>query len=517
MSKQQIDAAIAAQMRKNDAKDHRRRLMQGLGNPIVSVEQNGYRVVAVGSQVRWSKHWVTFADFLFDYIKFALGHEWGMAEQVKPKADQHPLFHWLRKIARFQKAHTEKLGEVFTAEPTGAVRAYLGLAYDLYLSAHNAELPERLLKRLRHPDQFEGALYEAFVIGSFAKAGFSIAFEDEDDASRSHCEFTATHKDSGGQFSVEAKAVTSASKRSGGSEEAPKIRGYLYDALRKEAAHPRIIFIELSRVHRVVADGVPEWLPHIHQELEECEEAITVDGQPAPEAYVFVTNRSFLHDLDGTSGVDLWAVSGFRIHDFPPGKNAKSMLDMVDARERHMEVHWLQKALQAHRDIPTTFDDRLPEEVFGDVPDVRLEIGQTYVIPDAEGNEVAGVLEDAIVMEPKKQAQGIYRLEDGRRVIVSAPLSDDELAAYKRSPESFFGELKYVGNDIQEPLEAFDFIYGTYSDIPRETLLEFLKSWPEFDALSLLDQPELARRYAAGIGTQIWSDIKGGNIKLTKD
>ena len=52
---------------------------------------------------------------------------------------------------------------------TGVVRAFVGLAYDLYLSAHNAELPALLLTRLRNAKTFEGALYEASVIGTFAK------------------------------------------------------------------------------------------------------------------------------------------------------------------------------------------------------------------------------------------------------------------------------------------------------------------------------------------------------------
>jgi hypothetical protein len=58
----------------------------------------------------------------------------------------------------------------------------------LILSAHNAELPELLLKRLRNPQTFEGAVYEARVIGSLARAGFHIELEDETDSDRSHCE-----------------------------------------------------------------------------------------------------------------------------------------------------------------------------------------------------------------------------------------------------------------------------------------------------------------------------------------
>lgn len=116
---------------------------------------------------------------------------------------------------------------------TGVVRAYLGLAYDLYLSAHNAELPALLLKRLRNAKTFDGALYEAFVIGAFDKAGFAIEFEDEGDSTVSHCEFTATHNVTGRKFSVEAKAVSSMSDRAGGSVKPPRIRNLLYSALVK--------------------------------------------------------------------------------------------------------------------------------------------------------------------------------------------------------------------------------------------------------------------------------------------
>ena len=89
---------------------------------------------------------------------------------------------WLRRIDAFRKRHLDSnQGKIYTAPMTGAVRASVGLAYDLYLSAHNAELPPLLLRRLRNAKTFEGALYEAVVIGTFAKAGFAIEFENEGD------------------------------------------------------------------------------------------------------------------------------------------------------------------------------------------------------------------------------------------------------------------------------------------------------------------------------------------------
>jgi len=174
---------------------------------------------------------------------------------------------------------------IYSAEMTGAMRAYLGLAYDLYLSAHNAELPELLLKRLRNPQTFEGAIYEARVIGSLARAGFHIELEDETDSDRSHCELTATHKDTGRKFSVEAKAVTSVSSRSGASAEPPRIRNQLHKALCKQADHERMIFIELNRAGTGTPGEVPDWMQHIDAELAQAEKELTIDGQPAPPAY----------------------------------------------------------------------------------------------------------------------------------------------------------------------------------------------------------------------------------------
>jgi hypothetical protein len=249
------------EMRRLEAKDHRRRLMQGFGQPIISGELQGYRRVAVGNHIQWSKTWLTFNDFLFAYIKAVLTPLWGQAEQSKPESEQHPLMHWLRRIAVVMRsAHADQTpAKINTTPITGAFRAYLGLAYDLYLSAHNAELAALLVKRLRNEKTFEGALYEAYVVGRFAVAGFSVEFEDESDSTVSHCEFTATRQVTGRKFSVEAKAISSASSRAGESNKSPRVRRLLSNALRKEAAYDRIIFIELNRTQDLSPHGEPDW------------------------------------------------------------------------------------------------------------------------------------------------------------------------------------------------------------------------------------------------------------------
>jgi hypothetical protein len=76
-------AKVHLLLARQEAREHQRRLMQGLGRPIISFENHGYRIVAIGKQLRWSKAWRTFPDFLFDYIKIVLTPEWGNAELKK--------------------------------------------------------------------------------------------------------------------------------------------------------------------------------------------------------------------------------------------------------------------------------------------------------------------------------------------------------------------------------------------------------------------------------------------------
>lgn len=124
---------------------------------------------------------------------------------------------------------------------TGAVAAYMHLAYDLYALDHNAELQAKLVTRLRSKDNFYGARYEVQVAAMLARAGFTIAFENEDDRSTSHCEFVITHPRTGKQFSVEAKRA-----------ESGRVIRQLVRALGKTANHTRIVFIDRSRVTSAV-------------------------------------------------------------------------------------------------------------------------------------------------------------------------------------------------------------------------------------------------------------------------
>ncbi len=235
-----------------------------------------------------------------------------------------------------------------------------------------------------------------------------------------------------------------------------------------------------------------------------------VDGSPAPPAYLFVTNRgAMLHDLDRPAVPQAWLTMGFKIPNYPVGKRSSAMIDMYRARKEHIEAHVLMKALETGGRVPATFDGRLPEEAFGLQTEPRLLVGNAYLLPPPpEGNkEVVGVLTSAIVLEPERNAYGVYRLADGKHVICTTPLTDVEMDLYRASPATFFGVVRSeTKKGFTDPLDAFDFLHETYSQTPREKLLEFMADWPNQDLLQKLDQARLSEHYCAQMATQIWRE-----------
>lgn len=144
-------------LEKQRADERIRREQQGLGNPIVAFKAADHQLVAVGNTVYYSPSWKTFPDFLADYIRGILDPAWGNAELAKPFAERHPIIQWHDAFCRYQQATIKTPGVATQSVVNGVVACYLGLAYSLYLLAHNVELQERLIQRLKLPDQFQGA------------------------------------------------------------------------------------------------------------------------------------------------------------------------------------------------------------------------------------------------------------------------------------------------------------------------------------------------------------------------
>ena len=73
-------------------------------------------------------------------------------------------------------------------------------------------------------------------------------------------------------------------------------------------------------------------------------------------------------------------------------------------------MHELLNSIRTHSSIPITFDGENPELAFVDSEQNRLTIGNRYMVPDADGTEVEGVLASAVVMENEKVAVGVSAL-----------------------------------------------------------------------------------------------------------
>jgi hypothetical protein len=96
-----------------DADRVQRERQQGLGKPIISANLDGTRFVAVKNRLLYSKKWLTFEDFLSDYIKTAIGSEWGNAEIAKPLEQRHPILIWYQKVCDYQRELIKKPGKVY--------------------------------------------------------------------------------------------------------------------------------------------------------------------------------------------------------------------------------------------------------------------------------------------------------------------------------------------------------------------------------------------------------------------
>lgn len=455
---------------------------QGLGRPILSILHNGYRFVSIGSELHYSKSWLTFHDFLFYYIKKVLGPEWGKAELLKPEQDRHPIMRWMHLAHEHLKAHEDPTKKVRSAPMNGAAFALINLSYNLYLLGHNAELRDRLVERLRRKDGFEATLYETFVVTIFINAGYKIELENEDDPSRHHEEFVATDPISGKKFSVEAK------HRMAGKDHVA-IRNQLHAALKKNLRYERVVFIDVN-----IPKFTMEKIEGVIKEMDAAEKSLTINSAPAPAAYVFVTNHSFAYDLSGTSHERAGFAHGFKIDDFKIRTPHTSIREAIEARDRHKEMDRLARSIKEHATIPSTFDGEIPFFAFNDeARERRLLIGNKYLVPTKEGSQEVGILETASVVASEKLVYGSYLLQSGQRIICTVPISDEEIEAHHEHPDTFFGVPRQTTRKAETPIELYDFFYETYQKTPKEKLLEFMKEWQDFEKMKTFSREELAK------------------------
>jgi SEC-C motif len=500
----------------------RREKQQGLGRPIIAFKARDHQLVAVGGRLHYSKNWKTFHDFLRDFLFGLLSKEWLDAERIKPASERHPILRWFYQASEDSQRSATKHGDIYSAPMTGATRAFINLAYNVYLVAHHTEGDEVVrgyIARLkgRGPGIFAGALFETYAAAAFLKAGFKLEFENEKDGSASHVEFTATYPKTAKNFSVEVKARERSLVKPVDIEDSVddvkrlRVANKLNKALGKEAAHTRVVMIEIN-VPDVVTSS-EGWPTSALKQISDNERTKFHGGAAKPSAYVFVTNHAFHNNLSvADTGMQVLA-TGFHIPDFGPHARHASYRGVLDARERHVEMFALMKSIETHYEIPSTFDGAIPELTFQTTEALpRLQFGRWYLVPMKDGREVPGRLYEASVMESEKKAYGCYELVTGEHIMATCPISDEELAAYKRYPDTFFGEVRHPTRRTKTLVDLCDFFYETYKNTSREKALEWMVGAPDYEYLKTLSQQDLAivlcERWA-------WNAFNSGARELT--
>lgn len=501
---EQVPPEVLAAFEQHKAKELTRAQQQGLGNPIVSFESNGYRLVAVGNVVHWSKNWKTFHDFLLTYIKKVMGGEWGNSEIAKPYEKRHPILQWYHQVCAYQAKTIQEPGQVSSAPIIGVVEAYLRLAYNLYLLGHNTikneyseKLQKRLIKRLKDRDNFPGAYYETFVSAILIRAGYEVEPTDEVGGGEKLCDFTITNKISGQQYNVEAKAINrsgalGAQQNTTQADLRQNVRDQLYKALRKPTSLPRIIFIELN-LPDIVTKQDKKWIDEAVAAVHEAE-TMTINKKPSEPTYVFITNHPHHYHPDQANALAVMVPVGYKIPDFGYGKKYTRLRDLYYAKKKHGDVNGIIESVKACPELPVTFDGSLPSETFGGYQ--RPIIGQTYHFTDAGGED--GLVATVTTATVNKQDKEVVIGTD-KGILLKGPISDEALLDFERHPDTFFGVMHRQGRHTEDPYELFENILESYLNTPREKLLEFMKDRPDIEELKPLTQKELAVIYAEGI------------------
>lgn len=474
------------------AADHQRRQQQGHGLPIRFFRQPDGMVVIVGQQ--WFKgQWQTFHTFLFDYLAETMVREWWVTEIAKSAGSRHPAAEW----ATVMRDTWQEDGDLRAHTANNATRAILALAYNIYLIEHHYQqydqpLLKRLVKRLRDPLTFFPTLAETYAAASFLEAGFHLHYEDERKGGH-HPEFIATHPGTGKKFSVEVKCRSGDDRPEADTAARLRIRDKIFKALKKDVLWSRVIFVDVN-IPDIAKPDNGGWLNDVVEAIETAEHDLRIKGNLAPPAYLFIMNHPFHFNPTSMEGPPVIGALGFRIPDF----NARGVVtfrEVILGRKKHIEMMDLLHSLRVHAEPPATFDGQAPELAFSNERERPLLIGNRYLVPGPDGADVEAELETATMLDSDKKAYGIFATAEGRRFIVTCPMTDAEIAAYRRHPKTFFGTLQHVGGEIKSAFELADFMYETYQHTPKAKLLEFMEGHPQIEQFRKLTQEDLAILY----------------------
>jgi hypothetical protein len=392
----------------------------------------------------------------------------------------------------------------------GFVSGTLHLAYALYLIAHNDKIPKRLLDRLRDPKTFMPAYYEALVGAALAVAGFEITSAETKATSESTPEFRARSKTSGKVYEVEAKrkdrwtAPTGDVNSQDFKDELERyVRNQIYHASRKLLQNP-VFWLELSIPTLSTEADWRAVAAHITSMI--CNaETMKIDGKPLSPAFVVITNHTFLanEDIAGEPGFAL--LETLHIPDYPFGRTME-IEDALEGYDKHRDVVWMMKALRLARTIPTTFDGTPPELLSPDgQPRKTVQIGDTLVVRDKDGNRVTMRVEDISSMGDKAMAM-LRDVVTNSTWLQEVPLTEGAAQAAARFTDAIFGKDNASrGIHDSDLFDLYDRFLRRYADAKPEQLAKLAREDAGFRQFEGLSPAEARVRVAREYTKRMWS------------
>lgn len=484
-----IDQQDEILRRRREAEVRDRQAQQGLGKAIQFYKVRDGIALVIGRALMIGQ-WQTFTDFLLDYLAERMGRSW-IAEEMRKGPDGHLIGQWASAMRG--PTNLPPPGTVTARKINNGFRSILSLAYNIYLIEHHYEqydkpLFDRIIGRLRRADGFLATVSETNAAAAFLKAGFILEYEDDLQAGH-HAEFVATYPLTGRRFSAEVKTRSGILRPEVSLKDQIKIKNKLSQALKKDLPWSRVVFIDLN-IPEVVVDHEDPLLVDALAEVEEAERSLKIKRAPAPSAYLFLINQPFHYNLTSLDGGPMVGALGFKLPTFQP-RGAISFRHHILAKEAHPEMQALIQSMIAHSEPPSTFDGQAPEFVFGTTEFPRWLVGNEYLVPGPDGMEVVATLQSACALPDQAKMSGVFELS-GVHFVVDAPMTAHEIAVYRRNPETFFGVVQNVNQQVQTAADLAEFFYSVYKDTPRETLLMWMKDHPLFDSVRGLNQRDLA-------------------------
>lgn len=266
---------------------------------------------AVGNRLHFRPSNETRHEFYVVMLLQALGKEWGEQERKLESDKRHVVAQWVDALDELRRGgdaidKRQEVEGVYTATSTGELWPLVCLAYDVYTLLHHGYVSDTdpIFKRLRHPDQFQGARYELAIAAVFARAGYTVEWITETE--RKLPEFIARHA-SGTEIAVEAKSRHRPGIL-GRTGDAPAVdevkvdvRNLMDAALEKEVDdRPFVVCIDLN-LPETGERSLEDWMRELHEAaLEHL--GPPSEENPDPYSAVFFTNYSWHWAGDQAAG-----------------------------------------------------------------------------------------------------------------------------------------------------------------------------------------------------------------------